>query len=819
MKIPLTFILLLLIPFATAIDYLPNNALNPTGEPFNTAIVPSDDPVWSYESNGLYEAHFMDDSSSGQIVRFESGGTYMTLQPMALNWRNDLNQLEQISMVQGVVGTPTDNIMSYDNAYGTGNHLTYTANEAQLKEVFNITSKLAEPAQYIIDGGNAALETNFIFGTNAFTIEIDGEAWDKSTATATSSSVSIKNAAGDTLYTLPPPIAIDADGDTIIGTYNFKKSGVSLYISHRTPKTWLDTANYPVLIDPSFQVDYDANPGELLTYGDVWSDDDSQFVNTTDVTSIVSDDDDLTYLTLDKHSKHILTTDDDTDGSFETIQLITLGNIAAVDYTLPDINRVTAMQVCVFASQKKATPDVFDLVNNLTLITSITLPVTAIPNTWSCFLLNTSDFHTGINRIGVQTVDTTGGQSGHIGRDTTTPQGTSYYWDGATWALQGTYNYGIKISYTEFNLTSGLAFSGHWSQTYDSDYEWFLKVRKLTTGITETTTIAYSGLDTIIPSQNVSQQLNGQGWFYIPVDNLLTYELGQAMNFTHLRFFPDDSHFFTEFRLMKEKNDTTAPVITNCTVDTSTLGCDETARYSCNVVDDIGVFNVDFTINNNTVAASKGFNDTWFYDLSPIVNGSITFTLESVTSYDLFNQSSTTYPSVYTDYNCSRYIPPSNMTCLYNPEPFTTIEQDFICTITEAQNKTYHCYGITKHPTDGSIFDIKPRQEQVKLYGATTGYEATPALGETQLAKVTFSTKRLTTTQPVVFEAFCTNALDKDDWLSFERTLTPRFTTPDVIGETVYSGTSNAGYYAMLFSGLFIGLLVLFMIVRELKRR
>lgn len=819
MKIPLAFILLVLIPFATAIDYLPNNELNPTGAPVNTSIVPSDDPVWSYESFGLYEAHFMDDSSSGQIVRFESGGAYITLQPMALNWRNDLNQLEQIAMVQSVTGTPDDNIMSYSNAYGNGNHLYYIASDTQLKEVFHITSKLAEPAQYIIDGGNAVLETNFIIGTNAFNIEIDGEQWDKKTDAATSSEVLIKNEAGDTLYKLPPPIAIDANGDTIIGTYEFKKSGVSLYISHRTPKTWLDTAAYPVLIDPSFQVDYDSNPGELLTNGDVWTYDDDEFQNTTDVTTIVSDDDDLTYITLDTHSKHILHTKDETDGSFETTQTITLGNIAAVDYTLPDINRVTLIQVCVFASQKKSSPDVFDLVNNHTLITSITLPVTAIPNTWSCFLLNTSDFHTGVNRIGLETVNTAGGQSGSIGRDTTTPQGTSYYWNGATWALQASYNYGVKISYTEYNLTSGIAFSGHWSQTYDSDYEWFLKVRKLTPGIIDATVIAYNGSDTLVPSQNVTEELNGQGWFYILIDDLMTYEDGLGMNFTHLRFFPEDTHFFTEFRLMKEKNDTTAPVITNCTVDVSILGCDETARYSCKVIDDIGVFSVDFTINNITVAASHGFNNTWHYDLTPTTNGTITYTLLTVVAYDLFNHSTTSYPSIPVDYNCTRYVPPSNMTCLYNPEPFTTIEQDFICTITSAQNKTYHCYGITKHPTDGSIFDIKPRQEQVKLYGATTGYEATPALGETQLAKVTFSTKRLTTTQPVVFEAFCTNALDKDDWLSFERTLTPRFTTPDIIGETMYSGTSNAGYYAMLIGGLFIGLLILFMIVRELKRR
>lgn len=818
MKKSLLLILLIIMPIVAAIDYNPNNALNPTGAPINTAIVPSDDPVWSYESIGLYEAHFMDDSSSGQTVRFESGGAHITLQPMALNWRNDLNQLEQISMIQNVAGTPNDNRMNYLGAYGATIHLEYIAEETTLKENIKLENKIPEPSQYIIDGGNAALETNFIFSTNAFNIEIDGEEWDKQTATATSSSVTIKNSEGETLYKLPPPIATDASGDTITGTYHFKKSGVSLYISHHTPKTWLDAASYPVTIDPSFEVDYNPTPGELLSDANVWNDNDDAF-NITIVTTIVSDDDDLTHITTDIHKTHSLESIDYTDGVFETTQTISIGDIAAVDFTLPNMNEVLDITACFYTSQKKSTPPPFNITNGLTSLGSITLPVLTVPNTFTCFIMDTNDFHAGINRIGLQTVDTTGGQSGHIGRDTTAPNSTSYFWNGI-WNLQTSFDYGIKIYYTKADLDTGAAFSGHWSQTYDPLYNWFLKVRKLTAGATPATVIGYSNLTALIPSQNTTTILNGQGWFYIPVDDILNYEKNTAsMNFTHLRFFTFESTQFSEFRLTKETNDTTPPNITDCTVDNNNLSCGETARYSCTVIDNLGVANVTFIIDGTPQEATKTLNDTWYYDLTPTENGTFTFTLENVIATDIFNQVSNATQNITVDHECITVIQPSTMTCTYNPYPFTSIKQKFLCDIDTAENKTFHCYGITKSPVDGSVYDIVPRQKQISPHGATTGFEAQPPLLYNQFVKVEFSTKRLKHDQDVVFQALCVNDRDPEDRLTFNKTLTPRFKNLDIIGETAISATRNAAYYPMMGIGIFLGLIILFMVIKELRRR
>lgn len=821
------FILLfmLLLPLATAIDYAPNNALNPTGSPVDTAIIPSDDPVWNYESRGLYDAHFLEDSASGPIVRFESGGAYINLQPMAMNWRNDLNQLEQVSMVQSVNGMPSANVMRYLNAYGAGTHLEYVAEETVLKENIILDSPLTEPAQYIIDGGNPALETNFIFGTNAFTIEIDGEQWDKKTATPTSSEVLIKNEQGETLYKLPPPIAIDADGDTITGTYEFKKSGVSLYISHHTPKSWLDNAAYPVIIDPTFQVDYTPIPGQLLEDADVFVDPDTAF-NVTTVTTEVSDDDDLTFITTDRHTNHYDASINYTDEVWDGVNTINTLDIGAVDFNVGNADEIINVTACFFVSTKKAGLNDWNVTNGLTTIATIPLlPVGTTPTTWTCIDLNPSDFTDGVNRIGLRPINA-GTLTLHMSYDTSASNGTSYWWASpiGPWTNAPLQDYGIKLLITKVDYDTGVAFSGHWSQTYDPTYTWFLKLRKLTIGTSQATVFAYSDSANITPSQNVTQSLGGIGWFYIPVDDLIIYEQNNTlMNYTHLRFTTFEPTNISEFRLMAEANDTGPPSIQNCTVDNVLITCNETARFSCVVTDDKGVANVTFTIDGFDYLAMEDFNDTWYVDLSPTGNYTATFTMTNASATDIFGQTNTTAQNVNTFYNCSPTPPPvqnTTMACLYNPRPFTTEQQDFICDITDAQNKTFFCYGITKHPSDGSIFDIKPRQELVDLYGATTGYAATPPLAYDQMVKVSFSTKRLTSTQPTVYQALCINDNDPDDTLQYNVTLTPRHETPNIIGEVAVSGArEGAPYYVMLLAALFIGLVVLFMIIRELRRR
>jgi len=229
-----------------------------TFEIINTTIIASDYGTYDYEGKGLYSAYFKEDPTEGQVVQFNKDNVYITFQPMALNWYNDFSQIQQISMVQSVTGISSNNIFIYPDVYGDGINLTYEYENAQMKETLIIRNKsdLEEPAAYIIAGGNPVLQMNFILDTNNNHINIDGVDWNKVDDTKTSNDVYIKDDDGNILYYLPPPFAIDSEGNIEYCEYMFKKSGASLYISIEIPYSWLvaNDTSYPVYIDPTIEI-------------------------------------------------------------------------------------------------------------------------------------------------------------------------------------------------------------------------------------------------------------------------------------------------------------------------------------------------------------------------------------------------------------------------------------------------------------------------------------------------------------------------------------------------------------------------------------
>ena len=223
-------------------------------------LINSTDPLFDYELNQYYEpgwnVYFKENPTQGQVVKYIVNNTEITFQPMALNFRNDLSQIQQIQMIDNVVGVPDINKFVYPNAYGSGINLTYENKLGVMKENLIIESfnDLPSPAQYIIDGGNATLDLDFIISTNS-KMMINGVEWDKRNTASSSSNVEIQNQEGETLYNLPTPIITDSAGNSTIGKYEFKKSGSSLYVILKTPYGFLENAVYPVYVDPTITLD------------------------------------------------------------------------------------------------------------------------------------------------------------------------------------------------------------------------------------------------------------------------------------------------------------------------------------------------------------------------------------------------------------------------------------------------------------------------------------------------------------------------------------------------------------------------------------
>ena len=254
----------------------------------------------SIAQNNEYTATYANTPTSGNTVTFTRQGISIGLQPHSLNWNNQLSQLQQINMPQNVQRTQNNNDYEYQNAYGAGISLIYENKWYGVKELLVINSyeSLGIIESYVINGGNPYLEANFLLTTNAQHIIVEGAEWDKSSQTTTDKDILIKNDQGTTIYYLPRPIAIDNDGKSINGTYKLKKSSNKLYIGITIPQSWLSTAAYPVIIDPSFYVDYNPAPATLYSGGDNTASTYASFSTTTDITTTQTDGITSTYSTI-----------------------------------------------------------------------------------------------------------------------------------------------------------------------------------------------------------------------------------------------------------------------------------------------------------------------------------------------------------------------------------------------------------------------------------------------------------------------------------------------------------------------------------------
>jgi hypothetical protein len=225
-----------------------------------TEIVPGWEAAvapWEYQSaQAEYDVKAVTDITAGQVVEWCRDAACIALQPMALNWTNALDQIQQISMPSAAsVFFLEETTLGWDEAYGRGLQISFRLGNTQLREELRIDSwnSLPPPAAFILDGGAPVLELNFVLDVpDGLDLWVDGQAWDKKTTTDTPNAIEFRGANGTAFYALTPT-ACDSDTEEpecIKGVLRLKKQGGSLYISKRIDYSWLTAATYPVTIDP-----------------------------------------------------------------------------------------------------------------------------------------------------------------------------------------------------------------------------------------------------------------------------------------------------------------------------------------------------------------------------------------------------------------------------------------------------------------------------------------------------------------------------------------------------------------------------------------
>ena len=221
----------------------------------DTALVPSTAP-WDWEmTKAGFEVRALSNLSAGQVIEYRNGSEWVRFQPMALQYSNDLNQIQPIAMPQSVAAAVDDDTLTWTDGYGPGRSLSWQAQTARLAKLLTIGSLADLPAadQFILDGGTPVLELNLIFAHSAgVTPYVNGQPWSKGGQAQdrdTQGLVEFRNDAGDVLWWFNLPRSWDADGNQQLGTFRFKKQGNSLYVSHRVPLSFVQGAVYPLYVD------------------------------------------------------------------------------------------------------------------------------------------------------------------------------------------------------------------------------------------------------------------------------------------------------------------------------------------------------------------------------------------------------------------------------------------------------------------------------------------------------------------------------------------------------------------------------------------
>ena len=251
---------------------------------FKSALAP-----WNWEMlKASYHIRVKEDFTAGQIIEFEKHGETVQFQPMALEWTNDLDQIQQVSMPQDVVpvitnpevdllpvvGMPSHHgTIRWDNSYGEGLDFEWKCTSTRLVKILEIENinNLSIPEQYIIDGGNPVLRLNLIFDPSTdMNIYVDGELWDKSSKMQTFNIIEFRKN-GEVLWGFMP-LRYWGSGDNPETNYRqsvatLEKRGNKLYISIRVPYEWLQSAVYPVFIDTNVDEQVGANSDDASDDG------------------------------------------------------------------------------------------------------------------------------------------------------------------------------------------------------------------------------------------------------------------------------------------------------------------------------------------------------------------------------------------------------------------------------------------------------------------------------------------------------------------------------------------------------------------------
>jgi len=233
--------------YSGRMNYLKNGSY----VPINTTITPSS-TSYDYEMiTAPYKAYFQNTLNTGEAVKFEKDGYYFIydLSGGKMQWVEQPGNPTKTKSI-GSVLTSTASILN-DKVYYNDSFLNtdvyYEVFNEMLKEHFILKDLTINPDYLYLE----------YIGEVRFSPELDiyanGENQTKKEF-QTSGKIEFKDLEGNTQFYLPAPTATMANGTVEYGYYNVKPNDDKLTFGLRVNKTFLETAIFPVDIDPTIKL-------------------------------------------------------------------------------------------------------------------------------------------------------------------------------------------------------------------------------------------------------------------------------------------------------------------------------------------------------------------------------------------------------------------------------------------------------------------------------------------------------------------------------------------------------------------------------------
>jgi hypothetical protein len=241
----------------------------------------ADTGAWQWKmAAGDYEFHARSVFNAGNVMEWRKGASWTIFDPQSINFINQDNSRQQISIKQAITGLVDGDVLSFPAAYGTGRHFRYEAHPQRLRKFIKIDALANLPAPTVT--GTIWFEAEFSLSTSTGVVfYVNGTKWAKTNnvRVKTTNRIEIRDAATETqvLWFLEKPTATDANGEVVECEYEVRRDGgpSNLFITVRVPREWLLTAVYPVEIDPTFT---DGYGGDVTTAKDTMINSGSQNV-------------------------------------------------------------------------------------------------------------------------------------------------------------------------------------------------------------------------------------------------------------------------------------------------------------------------------------------------------------------------------------------------------------------------------------------------------------------------------------------------------------------------------------------------------------